>query len=211
MEKTNEEYIHQILMDLKKLDYIQPEEIPNIDLYMDQITTFMDEHLKTTKRYPDDKLLTKTMINNYTKNNLLPPSNKKKYSKEHIILLIFIYYFKNIMSISDIQRIFGPLTEQFYDNHTEINLEQIYQEVFGMQEDQVNMLTKDIIRKIKKSKMTFTGIEDEEKRKFLTTFSFICMISFDVYVKKTVIERLIDSSILDRKKTKEKKKTDGKK
>ena len=99
--KTNDERIQDILKRLDTLSYIRPEEIPGIDLYMDQVTTFMDEHLKNTKRYPEDKVLTKTMINNYAKNNLLPAPNKKKYSREHILLLIFIYYFKNILSIND--------------------------------------------------------------------------------------------------------------
>ncbi len=92
--KTNEERLQKILEHLDGLGYISPETIPNIDLYMDQVTTFMDKHLSETKRYPDDKVLTKTMINNYAKNNLLPAPNKKKYTKEHILLLIFIYYFK---------------------------------------------------------------------------------------------------------------------
>ena len=70
---------------------------------MDQVTTFMNGHLASSKRNPDDKILTKTMINNYAKNQLLPPPEKKKYSKEHQLLLIFIYYFKNILTIQDIQ------------------------------------------------------------------------------------------------------------
>ena len=81
------------------LEYIHPEDIPNIELYMDQVTTFMDRQLEGCKRTPEDKILTKTMINNYSKNHLLPPSNKKKYSKEHIILLIYIYYLKIYMMI----------------------------------------------------------------------------------------------------------------
>ena len=95
--------LNSITENLKRIDYIKPEEIPNIDLYMDQVTTFMDEHLAGTKRRDEDKILTKTMINNYSKNNLLPPSVKKKYSKEHVLLLIFIYYFKSILSIKDIE------------------------------------------------------------------------------------------------------------
>ena len=86
--------LNSITENLKRIDYIKPEEIPNIDLYMDQVTTFMDEHLAGTKRRDEDKILTKTMINNYSKNNLLPPSVKKKYSKDHVLLLIFIYYLK---------------------------------------------------------------------------------------------------------------------
>ena len=79
--------LNSILDELSHLDYIHPGEVPNIDLYMDQVTTFMDEQLASTKRYENDKILTKTMINNYTKNNLLPPPVKKKYSKEHLLLL----------------------------------------------------------------------------------------------------------------------------
>ena len=78
------------LCNLLKTESIPPEDIPNIGLYMDQVTTLMDTRLASSKRYPDDKILTKTMINNYTKNKLLPPSNKKKYSREHIFLLIMM-------------------------------------------------------------------------------------------------------------------------
>ena len=71
MTIDKKDLLNSILESLNRIDYIKPEDIPNIDLYMDQVTTFMDEQLAATKRYPDDKILTKTMINNYTKNNLL--------------------------------------------------------------------------------------------------------------------------------------------
>ena len=86
--KDNKE-LFQILMDrISDLDYIHSEDIPNIDLYMDQVTTFMEQHLAHSKRCPDDKVLTKTMINNYAKNDLLPPPLKKKYSREHMVMLL---------------------------------------------------------------------------------------------------------------------------
>ena len=94
MKIDTNDILNSILESLDKVDYIKPGEIPNIDLYMDQVTTFMDDHLASTKRYEEDKILTKTMINNYSKNNLLPPSVKKKYSKEHVLLLILIYYLR---------------------------------------------------------------------------------------------------------------------
>lgn len=208
---NDDEYIRNILGNLQKIDYIKPDEIPNIDLYMDQVTTFMDEHLKSSKRYEEDKLLTKTMINNYTKNNLLPPPNKKKYSKEHMLLLIFIYYFKNILSISDIQNMFDPLTEKFY-NGKNINLETIYSEVFELEKEQIDILIKDVIKKYNRSKNTFMDSMFDKDREFLNTFSFICMLSFDVYVKKTMIERLIDQSVAGMNKNKtESKKSETKK
>ena len=94
MTIDTEDLLNSIMESIGRIDYIKPADIPNIDLYMDQVTTFMEEQLKTTKRYPDDKILTKTMINNYAKNDLLPPPVKKKYTKEHLLVLIFIYYFK---------------------------------------------------------------------------------------------------------------------
>ncbi|MEG0814221.1 MAG: DUF1836 domain-containing protein, partial [Clostridium sp.] len=90
--KTNEERLQELFDFLDNMTRINPSDIPDIDLYMDQVTTFMDNHLESSKRYGEDKILTKTMINNYAKNNLLPPPEKKKYSKNHILLLIFIYY-----------------------------------------------------------------------------------------------------------------------
>ncbi len=96
---------------------------------MDQVTTFMDEQLEACKRYEDDKILTKTMINNYAKNNLLPAPEKKKYSKEHVLTLLFIYYFKNILSISDIQALLNPLTDHYFGNKDGFNMEDIYNEV----------------------------------------------------------------------------------
>lgn len=65
------------LLSLLQVSSVPSADIPNIDLYMDQITTFMDTHLADSRRYPEDKIMTKTMINNYTKNHLLPPSVKK--------------------------------------------------------------------------------------------------------------------------------------
>lgn len=193
MGKSSEEHIRKILSDLQKIDYIKPEEVPNIDLYMDQVTTFMDEHLKFSKRYQDDKLLTKTMINNYTKNNLLPSPHKKKYTKEHMLLLVFIYYFKSFLSINDIQSILSPLTEKFFTNEGSITLEELYREIFKIEASQVDGTAKDVLRKFMNAQKTFEDVEDEEEHEFLTDLSFICMLSFDVYVKKQIIERLIDS------------------
>ncbi len=196
MDRMKEEYIRSLIDSLKDVKYIMPDDIPNIDLYMDQVTTFMDKHLKSSKRYSEDKLLTKTMINNYTKNELLPPPTKKKYSKEHMFLLIFIYYFKNILSISDIQSIFNPLTERYYGDKSKIKLEEIYEEIFRLEKEQTDALTKDMIRKMTKAKESFPEVTDQEDHDFLTTFSFISMLCFDVYMRKHMIEKMIDNALM---------------
>jgi hypothetical protein len=199
LDMTKEEYIKSLIDSLKDVKYIMPDDIPNIDLYMDQVTTFMDEHLKSSKRYSEDKLLTKTMINNYTKNELLPPPAKKKYTKEHMFLLIFIYYFKNILSINDIQSIFNPLTERYYGKDSSVKLEDIYEEIFRLEKEQTDAITKDMIRKMTKAKESFADVTEEDDHDFLTTFSFISMLCFDVYMRKHMIEKMIDDSLMGSK------------
>ncbi|MCI5622058.1 MAG: DUF1836 domain-containing protein [Lachnospiraceae bacterium] len=191
MTIDDKDLLNSILASLSRIDYIKPDSIPNLDLYMDQITTFMDTQLAACRRYPEDKILTKTMINNYAKNDLLPPPVKKKYSKEHVLLLIFIYYFKNILSIGDIQEILNPLTEKYFGKEEDLNLTRIYEEVFSLEKEQAYNLSKDITRKYQVSRTTFSDTEGDDQE-YLQNFAFICMLSFDVFVKKMLIEKLID-------------------
>lgn len=192
MTIDKEDLLNSIVESLDRIKYIKLDDIPNIDLYMDQVTTFMDKKLKNTTRNPEeDKILTKTMINNYAKNDLLPPPVKKKYSREHILLLIFIYYYKGILTINDIQTILNPITEQFFQRE-DFGMKEIYEEVFGLEKNEVDLLKDDVIRKFDVSKETFQNAP-EESQEFLQLFSFLCMLSFDVYVKKLLIEKVVDN------------------
>lgn len=191
MTIDTKDILNSILASISRIDYIKPEEIPGIDLYMDQVTTFMENNLSSSKRHPEDKVLTKTMINNYAKNHLLPPPVKKKYSREHILMLTFIYYFKNIMSINDIQVLLGPIAEEFFLGNGSLKLTEVYQEIMDLELEQIEPLIKDVTRKFNKARSSFSNA-DEKEQDFLQKFAFICMLSFDVYVKKQVIENLID-------------------
>ena len=90
MTINTQDMIGSILESISRIDYIKPEDIPNINLYMDQVTTFMEEQLASSKRYPEDKILTKTMINNYAKNNLLP-SRKRNVIPGNIFFCLFLF------------------------------------------------------------------------------------------------------------------------
>lgn len=192
MSTDNEAMIRHILDWVSGIGYIKPEDIPNIDLYMDQVTTFMEEQLAHSKRYQEDKILTKTMINNYAKNNLLPSPVKKRYSKEHLLVLIFIYYFKNILSINDIQTLLNPITDKYFKSQEKLGLTSIYEEVFSMEKEQIEVLKKELLKNYQTAQNTFTDAPEDEQD-FLKLFSFICLLSFDVYMKKTIIEQMIDS------------------
>ena len=191
MSVNNDEMLHKILDHISGMGYIKPEDIPNINLYMDQVTTFMEEHLAYSKRYKDDKILTKTMINNYAKNNLLPSPEKKRYTREHMLMLIFIYYFKNILSINDIQSLLGPLTDRYFRSENDMNLTDIYNEVFSMEKGELDALKKELTERYDIAQGTFENAPKEDQD-FLKLFSFICLLSFDVYIKKMLIEKMID-------------------
>lgn len=193
MVVDTKDMLGSILSSIARIDYIKPEDIPNIDLYMDQVTTFMEEQLASTKRYEDDKILTKTMINNYAKNNLLPPPVKKKYSKEHVLVMIFIYYFKNILSIKDIETLLAPITKKYFHNNKDFNITSIYKEVCELEKSRIDVLQKDVAKAYHQAVQSFDNTDiDEEDRDYLKLFSFIASLSFDVYVKKLLIEKLIN-------------------
>ena len=70
MNKDNQEFVNSLLQRLAKLNYIKPGDVPNIDLYMDQVTTFMDEHLSDVKRYEDDKILSQRKFVTISENEI---------------------------------------------------------------------------------------------------------------------------------------------
>ena len=191
MTIDSDKILHDLLNSLDSLEGIRPEEIPNIALYMDQVTTFMDAQLASSRRFESDKVLTKTMINNYAKNKLLPPPVKKKYSPEHMMLLVFIYYFKNILSITDIQTLLAPITDRYFGTESGFSIKDIYDEIFQMEKEEIASVKEDLLKKADVSKSMF-GSSPEEDREFLQLFSFICLLSFDVYLKKQMIEHMVD-------------------
>ena len=95
--------INDIFNEMNFDSRIELEEMPELDLYMDQVIQLFESKLSSLKRNDDEKILTKTMINNYAKGKLLLPTKNKKYTKEHLIIMAFIYNLKGALSINDIK------------------------------------------------------------------------------------------------------------
>lgn len=203
---ANQEDLQKIIEDfLNRFDYIRPEEIPDIPLYMDQVTTFMNSRMDYTRRYPEDKILTKTMINNYAKNHLLPPPEKKKYSRNHVLIMVFIYYFKNFLSITDIQKLLTPLNDAFFDENSEHSLADVYSRIFDLAPGKMEKLLTDLEQEALQCSRIFEDYPTENQD-FLKLFTSICLLSFDVYIRKQVIEKLLDHFPENQKKGAPKKK-----
>ncbi|HCQ88464.1 MULTISPECIES: DUF1836 domain-containing protein [unclassified Clostridium] len=186
----NREDILKLLEELNLNEHIEPKEIPSIDLYMDQVITLFESNLSNSKRYDEDKLLTKTMINNYTKDKLLIPAKKKKYSKNHIILMILIYNLKQNLSILDIKSLFNDMVVNLQQEDGEkINLEEIYKKFLHIKnlqtveaEDQINSL-------ISKVEEQLSDKDDDGYEKLLITV--LCLIN-SANIQKRLAEKIID-------------------
>ncbi len=193
----NEEILNELTAYLDSLHHIDSNDIPSISLYMDQVTAFMEEHLRNMKRCESDKVLTKTMINNYAKNKLLPPPVRKRYSREHMLLLLFIYYYKGILSLTDIETILRPLNEKYFsENVAGVRLQDIYDEVFSLEESQLDTLKKDVQQKYRLAADTFRAERynalSPAEREELQLFAFLGELGFDVYLKRQLMEKIVD-------------------
>ena len=181
------------------------EEIPKIDLYMDQVLTFLTERLRRTARKSDaDKLLTKTMVNNYVKNKVMIPPVKKKYGRDHILLLMVIYYMKSFLSIDDIRRIVGPVSEKYARPTTKsaeqhsgkkhrYSMSNVYTEIFRYVSGGVERFPAEVEKILKESDQAFTEAPEED-REMLRRFNVICQLSADIYLRKLLIEKLLDET-----------------
>lgn len=201
MTIDTDDLLNSIITSFGKMSYIKPEDIPNIDLYMDQVTSFLDEQLRPTARVrvSDERLMTKTMINNYAKNDVIPPPEKKKYSKEHLLVLIIVYYYKSILQINDIQELINPITDRFFGKDSDYTIEDIYNEIFNSKGEQLKEVTDDVLKKYSEAMESFENAPGDSKA-YLQLFSFVCTLACDVFVKKLLIEKIVDSLKDNRKK-----------
>ena len=113
-------------------------ELPEIDLYLDQVVSYLEKYLEQYNVIKEDKIITKTMINNYVKLGIMPAPEKKKYSREHLAYLIVICVLKQVYSISDIGKLIS-LTIQYFElskayNRFCANLEISIKNVFSRKE-----------------------------------------------------------------------------
>lgn len=183
----------------------EADDIPKIDLYMDQVLTFLSERLRRTVRKSEaDKLLTKTMINNYVKNKVLIPPVKKKYGRDHILLLMLIYYMKNFLAIDDIRKIVEPVSEKYARPTTKsaeqltgrkhrYSMTDVYTEVFNHVSMNVERFPEEVSKILDETDQAFMNAPEED-REMLRRFNVICQLSADIYLRKLLIEKLLDET-----------------
>ncbi|OAA93473.1 DUF1836 domain-containing protein [Clostridium coskatii] len=190
MDKTT---LDELTNQLGNFTQLKLESIPDIDLYMDQVTTFIEEKLGYLKRNKEDTAITKTMINNYTKAGILMPPKKKKYSKQHMILIILTYYLKQILSIGDIQSLFSSLAKSIKEgeDHTK-DLDKIYQDFLKIEKIQVESFIKDFKSKITEND-TFNCNGEELEQDENKLITVVVMLIVRANIEKKMAESIIDN------------------
>ena len=114
------------------------DELPDLDLYLDQVVNYLEKYLKNYTTNKEEKIITKTMINNYVKQGIMPAPNKKKYNREHLAYLLVIGILKQVYSINDIGKLIA-LTIEHYElkkayNRFCVNLELSIKHIFTKKE-----------------------------------------------------------------------------
>ncbi len=183
---------------LKLIEDINITDIPDMELYMEQMLTFLNGRLRSCKREAKDKLLTKTMINNYTKDQLLPPPKNKKYTKDHIMLLIMVYQLKNVLSIGDIKQLLGPILKDMSGpDDNGIRLADIYSTFLDIKRDQFAGFGDRFAGKYDFVRKKTTSVALEGNRDMAGLLLTVLMLVAQANVSKRLAENIIDVYFAD--------------
>jgi hypothetical protein len=180
------ENINELLETLHLEKNIKLEDIPNVDLYVDQVVQLFENTYADTTRTDDEKVLTKTMINNYAKGKLFIPIKNKKYSKEHMILISLIYQLKGALSINDIKSSLENINDSLL-NDDSFELNAVYKNYLTLTESNVESFKQDVNKRVTEVN-EISSLEDTKLEKFLLLTSFVTMSN----MYRRLAEQLVD-------------------
>ncbi len=184
--------ISEIIEKIAHYSDLNLSDIPNLDLYMDQILTLFDSSLSNNKRYPNDKLLTKTMINNYSKANIITPVTGKKYSKEQIIQILLIYYLKNSLTIQEIKRLNIPKNTE---NDQLVNIYKVFSNIKNKINENLDPFLTKLLSDFK--------LDLSDNNRLLTILFFSYLSTRFTNILQTIIDEYYPETV-DKDKNKEK-------
>ena len=187
MNEQEENFFEEILRPALSDADLRAEDIPNIDLYLDQILSLVsDKNAEGSERYRD-RILTKTMINNYSKEGLISPIKGKKYNKEQIYQMLLIYSLKNTLTIGEIKRLFGTVEK----NGGEEAFSDVWRDYLSMKEESREK-AEEITRAIREG----CGLDLTKESDLLRLL--LALVSLSAYLR-TLAETVIDVRFPEKK------------
>lgn len=182
---------------LEKLELhnqIQLNDIPELDLYMDQVIQLFEKKFKTARRNEEEKILTKTMINNYAKAKLFFPIKNKKYSREHLILISLIYQLKGTLSINDIKESMQELNGQIADS--DFSLERFYSSFLNLSSRNAEKFKEEVQERAKEAKAEIEVLgHDLALSQYLEWFLLILSLVNISNLYRRTAEKLVDEIV----------------
>ncbi|SDG99400.1 protein of unknown function [Planococcus glaciei] len=163
------------------------EDIPKIDLYIDQVIQLFETSFADAKRNEEEKILTKTMINNYAKGKLFYPVHNKKYTRNHIMLISLIYQMKSALSINDVKQVLDGLNERALQQG--LNLESFYESYLELQQGNVGSFAAGLNEQAGRVSQQAAGMEDAEE---LERVLLIASLVHTSNLYRRAAEKLVD-------------------
>lgn len=185
--------LDEFLESLDAQNQISLMDVPEIDLYMDQVIQLFENKYKETKRNDDEKILTKTMINNYAKAKLFFPIKNKKYSKEHLLLISLIYQLKGALSINDIKETFRGINKSVTEDKS-FQLDEFYNRYLQLANSNVANFRDDLEARVQEvdAKIENLKTDDPEYMQRVLLISSLVNIS-NLY--RRAAEKLVDEIV----------------
>ena len=189
----DKQLMQQVIEEVLRDADLRSQDIPAIDLYLDQILSLVADNRATASSYYQDKPLTKTMVNNYSKDGLIKPVKGKKYAKEHIVQMLLVYALKSSMSIGEIKRMLTGVDDS--ENFTDGDLIACYDRYLDQKED-VRDMSRDVVERLLREQSL--AIEDD--RDFLVfLLSLIALSSYTNGIARALIAaRYPDPEVLEK-------------
>ncbi|MCM3666862.1 DUF1836 domain-containing protein [Mesobacillus subterraneus] len=178
-----------LLAELGLENNIALKEIPGIDLYMDQVIQLFEKNFGSSTRNEDEKVLTKTMINNYAKGKLFFPIKNKKYSKEHLILISLIYQLKGGLSIQDIKQTLDGINKRA--ESAEFPLDQFYQSHLNLHQKNLEIFNEDVLKTEQEVREEVKKLDADDPEELETVLLIASLVNISNFYRRTA-EKLVD-------------------
>jgi len=180
--KNTLDNLNQWLNKLTTFSLPEWDSFPDLDLYMDQVMTYLERELAPLAVEGQEKMITTWMINNYVKGKLLPSTVQKKYSKEHLGYMFAICSIKQILSISDITLLFD------FQRDTQ-DASELYNFFRKTQKEMINSIADETLEKVKPFLNNKKDISDKEAINYL--HSFVLKLAIEAEVKKIIANKIL--------------------
>ncbi|WP_217588706.1 DUF1836 domain-containing protein [Lentibacillus saliphilus] len=179
-----------LINDLQVENRLTIEDIPDLDLYMDQVIQLFERKFSGSKRHENEKVLTKTMINNYAKGDLFIPIKNKRYTRDHLMLISMIYQLKGALSIKDIKQLLGELNDQITDD--DFHLEDLYESYLKLTETNAERFKDNVLACAEEVENEVGQYEDDDNRDYLEQLLLACALVNMSNFYRRAAEKLVD-------------------